>query len=232
MNREIAVIFDLDGTVVDSEEIYREADRIFLARHGIKYTVEMWQNTLGIGSQAMISMMHEQIGLHYSAENLLKEKNDIYLELAATRTRAFPEMVNLIEQLSELGIPLAVATGSSIAVVDAVLAITGLRNRFEVIVSSEEVPRGKPAPDVFLEAARRLGADASVCTVIEDSQYGVEAAVTGGMSCIAVPTVQTRPLPDSFMRAGLLFESGMSEFSAEKAFQWILSTRTKQAVTR
>jgi len=232
MNREIAVIFDLDGTIVDSEENYLEADRIFLARHGIEYTVEMWQNTVGLGSQAMVGKMHEQIGKHHSVETLLKEKNDIYLELAANRTRAFPEMVVFIEQLAERGIPLAVATGSSMAVVDAVLAITGLRNRFEVVVTSEEVPRGKPAPDVFLEAARRLGADPSICTVIEDSQYGVEAAVAGGMSCIAVPTVQTRPLPDSFMRAGLLFESGMSEFSAEKAFQWILSTRATQTAIR
>ncbi|HEX7489825.1 MAG TPA: HAD-IA family hydrolase, partial [Anaeromyxobacteraceae bacterium] len=90
-----------------------------------------------------------------------------------------------------------------------------------IVVSAEEVPRGKPAPDVFLEAARRLGVPPHACAVVEDSQHGVEAASRAFMRCIAVPYLVDEPLPDAFLMADLLFERGMSAFDASRALDWV-----------
>ncbi len=220
-----AVIFDLDGTIIDSEFNYKEADRIFLERHGLSLTEEKWQGLVGIGSRPMLEMMHRQIDPSgsFTIDELLQEKNETYLEIARKHTRVFPEMVRLIGMLQGAGMRVAIATGSSIPVIDVVLEITGLRSQFEVIASSDEVEHGKPAPDVFLLAAERLGVEPEACTVIEDSQYGVQAAISARMSCIAIPTVLVDPLPDSFFLAGLLFAGGMKEFDAKRALTWIMN---------
>jgi beta-phosphoglucomutase-like phosphatase (HAD superfamily) len=89
------------------------------------------------------------------------------------------------------------------------------------VLSADEVPRGKPAPDVFLEAARRLGVPPEECLVIEDTRYGVEAAKRAFMRCIAVPYLTDPPLADAFLMADLLFPDGMKGFDADRAFGWI-----------
>jgi beta-phosphoglucomutase-like phosphatase (HAD superfamily) len=90
-----------------------------------------------------------------------------------------------------------------------------------VVVSAEEVPRGKPAPDVFLEAARRLGVPAHECAVVEDARFGVEAARRAFMRCIAVPYLHDPPLDDAFLMADLLFPDGMDGFDAGRALEWL-----------
>ncbi len=220
-SRERSVIFDLDGTLIDSEFNYLESDRLFLARYGVEWTEELWRRFVGIGSRSMLQWMRGETGIEASVEQLLEEKNLAYLDVARRNTRVFPEMVELVKLLRNGGFSLAIATGSSSEVLHEVLDITGLRGLFEVVVSADEVAAGKPAPDVFLEAARRLGTEPGDCIVVEDSQYGVEAAASAGMSCVAVPTVVAEPLPECFERAGLLYRGGMGEFDPEEAFRWI-----------
>lgn len=220
-DRAGSVIFDLDGTLIDSELNYLESDRLFLARYGIEWTDELWRRFVGIGSRSMLDWMRRETGIEASVDQLLEEKDLAYLEVARRSTRVFPDMVALVKLLRREGYPLAIATGSSPGVLAEVLDISGLRGLFDLVVSADEVAAGKPAPDVFLEAARRLDAAPEDCIVVEDSQYGVEAAAAAGMSCIAVPTVLTDPLPESFERAALLFRGGMADFDPVEAFRWI-----------
>jgi len=116
---------------------------------------------------------------------------------------------------------LGLASGSSISVVTAVMEQTQLSDFFKVIVSTEDVARGKPHPDVLIEAARRLGARPSTCVVVEDALYGVVAARRAGMRCIAVPSLADQALLPEFAAADLLFPRGIADFKADTAFTWI-----------
>jgi beta-phosphoglucomutase-like phosphatase (HAD superfamily) len=130
-------------------------------------------------------------------------------------------MVRLLELVKARGLPLAIASGSSPGVLRTLLEAAGLLPGIGVLVSAEEVPRGKPYPDIFEETARRLGVPAHECVAIEDSRHGVEAAKRAFMRCIAVPYLTDPPLSDRFAMADLLFEGGMQSFDADTAFRWI-----------
>lgn len=216
-----AAIFDLDGTLVDSEENYFLADREVLARHGVVLTAEEKRRFVGRGSLEMMIEVRRRHGLTERAEALVAEKNRAYLEIARTRTRVYPEMLDFLGRVRARGLPVAVASGSSPGVLRELLAAVGLDHAFPVVVSAEEVSRGKPAPDVFLEAARRLGVDPHACAVVEDSQHGVEAAARAFMRCVAVPYLTEPPLPDAFLMADLLFEGGMATFDPAWADRWL-----------
>jgi len=131
-------------------------------------------------------------------------------------------MIKFLEMLKKEKIPAVLATGSSSEIIETVLSVTKLKNFFEIAISSDVVKNPKPAPDVFLEASKRLGIPPENCLVMEDSQYGVEAAKRAFMYCAAMPFV-TDVMPDSFMMADLLFKNGMPEFSAKKVFKWMKS---------
>ncbi|WP_069174283.1 HAD family hydrolase [Streptomyces griseus] len=209
------VLFDLDGTLVDSEPNYYEAGRRLLSRYGV--TDFSWENHsrfIGVGTRETLTVLRAEYGIDASVDELLAGKNARYLELAGARTEVFPEMRTLVERLHGDGVVMAVASGSSRAAIEATLAVTGLDAYFPVCVSAEEVARGKPAPDVFLEAARRLGVEPSACVVVEDAVPGVEAAHAAGMRCIAVPSVRSAADEAVFRSAELLFPGGQAEFEA------------------
>lgn len=201
-----AVVFDLDGTLIDSEPNYREADARFLVEHGILISDEEWSDIVGMGGPAFIELLRAR-GLTGSTDALIAEKDERYLAHAAGRTRAFPRVLELVRYLGVHGIPLAVATSSRRVVADAMLAEVGLVGSFHAVVASDEVPHPKPAPDLYLEAARRLGVEPSECLAIEDSQYGVEAACDAGMRVVAMPAPGTEGKP-GFARADLLVVGG------------------------
>ncbi|WP_328498025.1 HAD family phosphatase [Streptomyces sp. NBC_00414] len=217
-----SVIFDLDGTLVDSEPNYFEAGRQTLAGQGITdFTWADHERYVGISTQETIALWKERYGLDASADELLADKNRRYLELARASTRVYPQMRRFVELLAGAGVPMAVASGSSRSAIEAILAGTGLGERLRVVVSAEEVARGKPAPDVFLEAARRLGAAPGRCVVLEDAVPGVVAARAAGMRCIAVPYVLAQADDPAFAAAGLLLRGGQGEFTAEAAYEWL-----------
>ena len=216
-----AVIFDLDGTLVDSEPLYLEADQKIFRPLGIIVEAEHKKPYTGLSSHCFLADIKKQYDLSISVEELLTRKNAAYMELAQERTHVFPEMRTFVRLLKEHGYPLAVASGSSKEVIDAVLEAADLLTYFDVTLSSSQVKKGKPAPDVFLEAARLLNTPPQACLVMEDSCYGVEAAKNAQMSCIAIPPAEAAPLADCFYEAELLFAKGMAEFTAAKAFAWL-----------
>ena len=223
-----AAIFDLDGTLVDSEENYYLADRELLARRGIPFTREDKRPFVGRGNLEMLGELRDRFGLPESAEALAEEKNAIYLSLAETGTRVFPGVHRLLERLRARGLPVAVASGTSPAVLSRLLEVLGLAGSLAAVVSAEEVPRGKPAPDVFLEAARRLGVPPQECVVLEDSRHGVEATLRAFMRCIAVPPPEEGPLAPELGMADLLVEGGPAALDPEAVLAWLepLLTRT------
>lgn len=217
-----AVIFDLDGTLVDSETNYYEADRRLLAEYGIlDFDQPMKEKYVGFGSKEMLEDIKVIYQLEENVEALLQKKNRYYLEIARENTVVFPEMKKFLELLKAHSYTAALASGSSPEVIDTVLEVTKLQSYFDIILSAEHVRKGKPAPDIFLETARRLGLLPGKCLVVEDSRYGVEAAKNAAMLCLAIPYLSEAALHESFYTADLLFRRGMSEFTAEKAMAWL-----------
>ncbi|MFD3545193.1 HAD family hydrolase [Streptomyces sp. NPDC058655] len=222
-----SVIFDLDGTLVDSEPNYYESGRRTLERHGVPdFTWEQHSRFIGIGTLETLEILKARYGIAAPVEQLLAEQNAAYLALARARTEVFPEMRAFVERLHRAGVPMAVASGSSREAIDAVLAGTGLDAQLTTAVSAEEVAHGKPAPDVFLEAARRLGSEPTDCVVVEDAAPGALAARAAGMDCVAVPYVAATAHDPAFADVGLLFPGGQGEFSAEAAHDWLTARRT------
>ncbi|KUM74314.1 HAD family hydrolase [Streptomyces griseorubiginosus] len=218
----ISVIFDLDGTLVDSEPNYYEAGRQLLAEHGVpEFSWADHERYVGISTRETVARWKSLYGLRASVAELLADKNRRYLELARAATRVYPEMRRFVELLAAEGVPMAVASGSSREAIEAILAGTGLDAYLRTVVSADEVAHGKPAPDVFLEAARRLGAAPADCVVLEDAAPGAAAAHAAGMRCVAIPYVPAQADAPDFAHAGLLLRGGQEEFTARAAFAWV-----------
>ncbi|MFF3967437.1 HAD family hydrolase [Streptomyces griseorubiginosus] len=218
----ISVIFDLDGTLVDSEPNYYEAGRQLLAEHGVpEFSWADHERYVGISTRETVARWKSRYGLRASVAELLADKNRRYLELARAATRVYPEMRRFVELLAAEGVPTAVASGSSREAIEAILAGTGLDAYLRTVVSADEVAHGKPAPDVFLEAARRLGAAPADCVVLEDAAPGAAAAHAAGMRCVAIPYVPSQADAPDFAHAGLLLRGGQEEFTARAAFAWV-----------
>ncbi|UXY26053.1 HAD family hydrolase [Streptomyces sp. HUAS TT20] len=221
----VAVVFDLDGTLVDSEPNYYEASRETLAEHGVRgYTWADHGSYVGVSTLETVIVWKERYRLTAPVDELLAATNRRYLRLARARTRVYPEMRKFVELLAAEGVPTGVASGSSPEAIEAVLAGTGLDAYLRTVVSADEVPRGKPAPDIFLEAARRLGAAPANCVVLEDAAPGAAAAHAAGMRCIAIPYVAAQADAPEFATAGLLLRGGQAEFTAQSAYAWLLGT--------
>ncbi|MGW1883917.1 HAD family hydrolase [Streptomyces sp. NPDC001970] len=220
--RRTSVIFDLDGTLVDSEPNYYEAGRRVLAGYGITdFSWEHHTRFIGIGTRETLESLREEYGIDAPVEDLLASKNRHYLALARAKTEVYPEMRKFVERLDAAGVSMAVASGSSRAAIETVLEGTGLGAYLTTLVSAEEVAHGKPRPDVFLEAAHRLGAEPADCVVVEDAPPGAAAAHAAGMRCIAVPYVPETADDEAFRTAGLLFPGGQPEFTAQAAYDWL-----------
>ncbi|MFF6951172.1 HAD family hydrolase [Streptomyces iakyrus] len=229
--RGISVIFDLDGTLVDSEPNYYEAGRQTLAVYGVTdFTWADHERYVGISTQETVADWKARYDLPASVDEVLTTKNRRYLELARSTTRVYPEMRTFVELLAAEGVPMAVASGSSPVAIAAVLTGTGLDAQLHTVVSADEVPHGKPAPDVFLEAARRLGAAPSDCVVLEDAAPGAAAAHAAGMRCIAIPYVPAQVDAPGFTTADLLLPGGQKEFTARAAFDWLCRTENTDPV--
>jgi len=208
------IIFDLDGVLIDSEPNYFEADRRVMAEYGVVLTEEMHKEFTGIGNKQMAKFVKEKYKLKDPIEVILRKKDKMYMDLALHNTRVFPQMREFLRLLKEKNLPMAVATGSSRWILDEVMESTKIKSFFNVTISSEEVRDPKPAPDVFIEAAKKINVQAHEALVIEDSQYGVEAALKAGMQCIAIPSYSydSNDLPEVFYSASLLIKGGMENF--------------------
>lgn len=205
-----ACVFDLDGTLIDSEPNYKKSDAAFFASYGVSYDEEFIRSVMGKGSADFLRIVErlypESPVNKLPLEERLWLKDESYLGYARGRTRAFPAMKALAEELHRRGVRLAIASGSSPRVIDFALAEAGLSGLFDAVVSSTEVERGKPEPDIFLEAARRLGVEPGSCVVFEDSRNGALAADAAGMACVALP--EEGADNPAFARAARVFPGG------------------------
>lgn len=182
------IIFDMDGVLIDSEPMQLAAYNAVLASYAVQLSEEEFMRwCVGRRSYDIVASLREHFELSESVEKLLAAKNTAYASILRENIRPMPGLLPLLDHLTSFAYRLAVASSSSIADIEEILAGLRVRQHFQLIVSGEEVPNGKPAPDIFLEAAHRLAVPPGECVVIEDSQKGVEAAVQAGMYCIAVP---------------------------------------------
>lgn len=214
-----AVIFDMDGTLVDTEPLWQESDRAFAARYGLKFSPDESRRFVGMGGRALATLIKERLGLDIPLDRLAWEKDDAYMDHARGRIRAHPEMVKLAQAFHLQGLGLAIASGSSRRVIEFTLHEVGLEELFPLLVSADEVDSPKPSPDVYLKAARRLDVKPENCLAVEDSLPGVESALAAGMACVAVPH-HYADNPELYRRAHLLFPDPR-EFSAEKVLEWV-----------
>ncbi|WP_067935876.1 HAD family hydrolase [Alicyclobacillus kakegawensis] len=221
-----AVIFDLDGTLIDSEPVYLKAERKLLAEYGIHdFDESVKRQYIGMSTREMMERMVEKYGIRESIDVLIEKKNHYYIAIAKEHTYVFPEMRKFMELLMSYGYSLSLASGSSRIVLDNLLPSVGLAHYFDVILSADQVPRGKPAPDLFYEAAHRLGVKAQNCLVVEDSGYGIEAAKKASMFCMAVHWRKDLPIPHNIRDADVAFIEGVTNFDARNAFDWVLARR-------
>jgi HAD superfamily hydrolase (TIGR01509 family) len=188
-----AIIFDLDGVLVDSEGIGFTTLQALLREHGVDYSEADNEPFIGINDRDHFSALKARHGIAASVEELIAEQTSRLLRQLETGTVAMPGVPDIVERLRAARYPLAVASSSLPAVVEGRLRAVGARHLFTAVVSSFEVPRGKPAPDVFLEAARRLGVAAETCLVVEDSTHGLVGAKAAGMRCAVVQTAGRWP---------------------------------------
>jgi pseudouridine-5'-monophosphatase len=181
------VIFDLDGTLVDTEPLYTLAAERIAARFGKVFDFGIKRQIMGGGPLIGARFVVEHLGLPLTAEDYLAEREGILREACKT-ARAMPGAIQLIEALHARGIPLAIGTSSSRELCQVKLAAQAFGARFHTIACSDDpgVLAAKPAPDIFLKAARGMGASPARCLVFEDSPKGVAAARAAGMEVIAV----------------------------------------------
>lgn len=184
-----AVIFDIDGTLVDNMHLHAEAFAVFAERHGLPPLTR--EDRARIDGRRNSEIFPILFNREVPREEWLayeQEKEGLYRELSRGRLEPMKGLHRLIERLTDLDIPVALATSAPKLNVEHTLAELGLAGDFSIIVRGDEVGRGKPAPDVFIEAARRLGVGAEDCLVFEDAPMGVEAAHAAGMRVVALTT--------------------------------------------
>lgn len=182
-------IFDLDGTLVDSMPLHYRAWRQALAEAGAPYEaflVEEFCSCGGKSSNDVVRFLNEKYGLYMDAATTSDNKRRIYLELLDKE--GVPPIKETVEFVRSLGpnAPVAIATGSAIPGAECTLVSAGIRDLFDIIVTPDDVEHGKPAPDMFLLAASKLGVDPSRCIVFEDAIPGITAAKNAGMDCCVV----------------------------------------------
>jgi HAD superfamily hydrolase (TIGR01509 family) len=193
-----AVIFDCDGTLVDSEPLAERAWALALARHGYDLKPDDLAGAQGLPFPVVHAEMAKRTRLP-EPEVFWREYAAELMPLLDSELEPFADAVRTARELLERGIPLAVASSSRRERLDRTLARAGLDTLFDISVAGDEIARGKPAPDMFLEAARRLGVPSAQCVVIEDSPPGVEAGLAAGMVTVAV--VRDRAAPDALAGA-------------------------------
>lgn len=182
-----AVIFDLDGVLADSEPWWTQIDAELLAEHGVTYCGQYHRNVLGVSYRLAVEFYKNTFNISAPVEELMRRRGEIATKFFANRIGLFPSANATLEQLGQMKLRLAVATSSVSMSARPFLQRTGIRSSFEVIVTGDEVQRGKPHPDIYLCTAEKLGVPAAACLVIEDALSGVAAAKAANMPVAAIP---------------------------------------------
>jgi HAD superfamily hydrolase (TIGR01509 family) len=207
-----AVVFDLDGVLIDSEQTWARVRRAYTLAHGGRYPDEADRAMMGMSSVEWSRYLHDELGASPPPETISAE---VAAQVADEFRRALPLLPGAVEAVRALAErwPLGVASSANRSLIDLVLRESGLASCFGATVSSEEVPRGKPAPDVYLEAAARLSVEPSRSAAVEDSSNGLRAAAAAGMRVIAAPNRAFPPEEDALALAAVVLEGGVGELT-------------------
>jgi HAD superfamily hydrolase (TIGR01509 family) len=201
-----AVVFDLDGVIVDSEQVWDEVREALVRERGGRWHEQAQADMMGMSSPEWSRYLHEELGLTEPPEEINAEVVTRMLERYRLELPLIDGAVEAVRRLAAR-FPLGVASSSNRPLIETVLERAGLAHLFAATVSSEEVPRGKPAPDVYVEAARRLGIASEKCAAIEDSSNGLRSAHAAGMRVIAIPNPHYPPAPDALAIADAVLAS-------------------------
>jgi HAD superfamily hydrolase (TIGR01509 family) len=187
-----AVVFDLDGVLLDSEQVWDEVREELVKERGGRWHEQAQTEMMGMSSVEWSRYMHDELDLPEPPEEISAE---VVRRLDEVYRKQLPLIDGAREAVERLAArwPLGLASSSNREVIDLVLDLSGLARYFRVTVSSEEVPRGKPTPDVYLEAARGLGVPPERCAAVEDSHNGIRSAKAAGMRVIAIPNQHYPP---------------------------------------
>jgi HAD superfamily hydrolase (TIGR01509 family) len=192
-----AVVFDLDGVILDTEELWDEVREGLARERGGRWSEQAQADMMGMSSTEWSRYMHEVIGLAERPEEINREVVRRMLDAYADRLPLIDGAVDAVHRLASRW-PLGLASSSNRELIERALELSELAPLFRATVSSEEVARGKPAPDVYLEAARRLNVPPESCAAIEDSANGIRSANSAGMRVVAIPN-QAFPPPDDVL---------------------------------
>jgi HAD superfamily hydrolase (TIGR01509 family) len=208
-----AVVFDLDGVLLDSEEIWDRAREELARERGGRWHDRAQRDMMGMSSTEWSRYMADVIGLPEPPEEINREVVRRLTELYREELPAIPGAREAVERLAARW-PLGLASSSNRELIDLALGLLGVKDLFTATVSSEEVARGKPAPDVYLEAAGRLGVEPTRAAAVEDSHSGIRAAKAAGMRVIAIPNQHFPPDEDALAAADVVLDS-LAELTAE-----------------
>ena len=201
-----AVVFDLDGVILDSEQVWDEVREELTRERGGRWHERAQADMMGMSSVEWSRYMHEELGVPEPPEEISAEVVRRMLARYEERLPLVDGAVEAVRRIAERW-PLGLASSSNRPVIDRALEVSGLAPLFRATVSSEEVARGKPAPDVYLEAARRLAVEPDRCAAIEDSANGIRSAAAAGMRVVAIPNRHFPPAADALGFAAVVVQS-------------------------
>ena len=201
-----AVVFDLDGVILDTEELWDEVREALARERGGRWSDQAQADMMGMSSKEWSRYMHDALGLADPPEEISREVVQRMLDRYAQGLPLIDGAVEAVERLAAHW-PLGLASSSNRELIDRALEVSGLDGYFRATVSSEEVERGKPAPDVYLEAARRLGVEPTRCAAVEDSASGIRSAHAAGMRVVAIPNRAFPPPADALALASVALSS-------------------------
>ena len=200
------MVFDLDGVLVDSESVWNEVRRQFTEENGGQWHEGAQRDMMGMSSVEWSRYVRDRLGVRMEPERISQAVADRVVEVYREQLPLLPGAVESVRALAA-DWPLGLASSSNRHVIDLVLELAGIADDFQATVSSEEVAAGKPAPDVYLETAKRLDVDPTRCAAIEDSSNGLRSARAAGTAVIAVPNRDFPPDPDALELAALVLDS-------------------------
>ena len=206
MSEVAAVAFDLDGVLIESEQTWDDARRAVVSETGGHWVASATPDMMGMSAPEWSRYMHDTLGVPLGEADIDQRVVQRVLDAYA---RALPVLPGAAAAVSRLAArwPLALASSSNRIVIEAALRGVHLEHAFSAVVSSEEVPRGKPAPDVYLEAARQLGVRADQTVAVEDSANGIRSAVSAGMRVVAIPNREFPPPSSVLSTASVVLAS-------------------------
>jgi len=211
MATRAAVVFDNDGLLLDTEEAWTRAEETLFARRGRVFTIEHKRSLIGSAHAAAAVKLEAMLELPGQGELLMGELHELVMAEALAGVAPRPGALALLERLVDAGVPVAVASNSRRDFVERTLASAGLLDGlFQAVVSVEDVAHPKPAPDIYIEACRRLGAEPGACAALEDSPTGAAAAAAAGMYVIGVPYFSGGALPGSDLLAESLADPAVA----------------------